>query len=94
MANLSVYIMTATLEHVDSYGMTSDEIAFCNYINASLKSRSLDARFNYVKHKKNGGFDFDLVENIQNEHYLEVFDGLTMSGWLRFLSEKNIAFTE
>lgn len=85
--------MTATLEHVSS-GMTPDEQAFCDYLNASLQSRGLDARYNYVKHKKNGGFDFDLIENIKSERYLEVFDGLTMSGWLRFLSERNIAFTE
>lgn len=85
--------MTAALEHV-SPSMTSDEMAFCDYLNASLQSRGLDARFNYVKHKKNGGFDFDLVENIQGERYLEVFDGLTASGWLRFLSERSIAFTE
>lgn len=85
--------MTATLEHVSS-AMTPDEQAFCDYLNASLRSRGLDARYNYVKHKKNGGFDFDLVEDIKSERYLEVFDGLTMSGWLRFLSERSIAFTE
>lgn len=85
--------MTATLEHV-SPSMTPDETAFCEYLNARLQSRGLDARFNYVRHKENGGFDFDLVENIQSERYLEVFDGLTMSGWLRFLSERSIAFTE
>ena len=85
--------MTATLEHV-SPSMTPDEVAFCDYLNAGLQSRGLDARFNYVRHKKDGGFDFDLVENIRGERYLEVFDGLTMSGWLRFLSERSIAFTE
>lgn len=88
--------MTATLERVQSPDavMTPDEAAFCDYLNASLQSRSLDARFNFVRHKKNGGFNFDLEENIQGERYLDVFDGLTMSGWLRFLSERNIAFTE
>jgi hypothetical protein len=85
--------MTAALEYV-SPGMTPDEQAFCEYLNASLKSRGLDARYNYVKHKKSGGFEFDLVENMRNERYLEVFDGLTPSGWLRFLSERSIAFTE
>jgi hypothetical protein len=72
--------------------MTPDEAAFSDYLNAGLQG--LDARFNHVRHKKNGGFDFDLVENIQGERYFEVFDGLTMSGWLRFLSERSIAFTE
>ncbi|AIC14942.1 hypothetical protein [Nitrososphaera viennensis] len=90
--------MTATLEHVQgnsgSMMMTPDEAAFCDYLNASLQSRGLDARFNYVRHKKSGGFDFDLEENIQDGRYLDVFDGLTMSGWLRFLSERSIAFTE
>ncbi|WP_148700775.1 hypothetical protein [Candidatus Nitrososphaera evergladensis] len=87
--------MTATLEHVQSHGiMTPDEAAFCDYLNASLQSRNLDAHFNYVRHKKSGGFDFDLEENIQDERYLDVFDGLTMSGWLRFQSERSIAFTE
>lgn len=85
--------MTATLEHVPP-SMTPDEVAFCDYLNARLQSRGLGAHFNYVKRKKNGGFDFDLVENIQGERYLEVFDGLTTSGWLRFLTERNIAFTE
>jgi hypothetical protein len=85
--------MTATLERVLP-DMTSDEAAFCDYLNAGLQSRGLDARFSYVKHKKCGGFDFDLIESIQGERYLEVFDGLTMSGWLRFLSERSIAFTE
>lgn len=91
--------MTATMERVQSPEanttmMTPDETAFCDYLNASLTNRCLDAHFNYVRHKKNGGFDFDLVENIQDERYLDVFDGLTMSGWLEFLSERNIAFTE
>jgi hypothetical protein len=93
MTTLAQVAMTATLEHMPS-GMTSDESAFRDYLNASLQSRGLDARFNYVKHKKNGGFDFDLQENIQDERYLDVFDGLTTSGWLRFLSERSVAFTE
>ena len=87
--------MTATLEHAQDYGiMTPDESAFCDYLNTNLKRRALDARFNYIKHRKNGGFDFDLDENTEGEKYLDVFDGLTMRGWLRFLSERNIAFTE
>jgi hypothetical protein len=85
--------MTAALEHVSS-GMTPDEQAFCDYLNTGLQSRGLNARFHYVKHKKNGGFDFYLVEDVRSDRYLEVFDGLTMSGWLRFLSERSIAFTE
>jgi hypothetical protein len=93
MTTLAQVAMTATLEHMPS-GMTSDESAFRDYLNASLQRRGLDARFNYVKHKKNGGFDFDLEENTQDERYLDVFDGLTMSGWLRFLSERSVAFTE
>lgn len=87
------FSMTAALEYVSS-GMTPDEQAFCDYLNAGLQSSGLDARFHYVKHKKNGGFDFYLAEDVRNERYLEVFDSLTMSGWLRFLSERNIAFTE
>lgn len=75
--------MSASLEQVRTDGMTSDEAAFCDYLNEDLKSRGLDARFNYVK-RKGAGFDFDLSENISDERCLDVFDSLTDGGWTRF----------
>jgi hypothetical protein len=86
--------MTATLEHVESQEMGSDEIAFRDYLNERLKARGLDAYFSYVRRKKDGGYDFNLIDNVDDERYLDVFDDLTMSGWYRFLSEKRVAFTE
>jgi hypothetical protein len=67
--------------------MTREEEAFCDYINAGLKDRGLDAHFGYVKRERRG-FDFDLVKNIHDERYLDVFDGLAVSGWLRFQQSK------
>ena len=80
--------MSASLEQIGARGMTLEEEAFCGHINAGLKNRGLDARFNYVKRKSSGGFDFDLVENIQDERYLDVFDGLNASGWILFHQSK------
>jgi hypothetical protein len=81
--------MSASLEQVGTHGMTRDEEAFCNYINAGLRNRGLDAHFSYVRRKSRGGFDFDLVENIGDERYLDVFDGLTDSGWIRFQQSRD-----
>jgi hypothetical protein len=68
--------------------MTSDEAAFCDYINRDLQNRGLDARFNYVK-RKGAGFDFDLDENVSDEMCLNVFDNLTLAGWKRFIQGRN-----
>jgi hypothetical protein len=76
--------MSASLEQVGTNDMTRDEQAFCDYINAGLRNRGLEVHFSYVRRKSTGGFDFDLVENIGDERYLDVFDGLTVNGWIRY----------
>ncbi|MEW5841356.1 hypothetical protein [Nitrososphaera sp.] len=100
--------MTASLEQVEKHvgvvaaaptatptvTMTPDEAAFCSQVNADLQSRGLNAHFNYIRRKSTGGFEFDLAENEDTERCLDVFDRVTATGWLRFLSERNIAFTE
>lgn len=76
--------MSTTLQQVRTNEMTSDEAAFCDYLNRDLQNRGLDARFNYVK-RKEAGFDFDLVENLHGERCLDVFDNLTAGAWTRVL---------
>ena len=80
--------MSASLQQVRTNAMTSDEAAFCDYLNSDLQSRGLNARFNYVK-RKGAGFDFDLDENIPGERCLDIFDNLTASGWIRFYQGRN-----
>lgn len=78
----------STSQQVRTSEMTSDEAAFCDYVNRDLQSRGLDARFNYVK-RKGAGFDFDLDENVSGERCLNVFDNLTAAGWGRFIQARS-----
>lgn len=80
--------MSASLQQVRTSEMTSDESAFCDYLNSDLQSRGLDARFNYVK-RKGAGFDFDLDENVSGERCLDIFDNMTASAWTRFQQGRN-----
>ena len=76
--------MSSTLQQVRTNEMTSDESAFCDYLNRDLQNRGLDAHFNYIK-RKEAGFDFDLVESLPGERCVDVFDNLTAAAWTRVL---------